>query len=226
MISQWIHDWRGLSTAQVRALAALAVMLVIAQIGQPYPSTAWLHHLPTALLLLGSPALLRRWPLSDGAVVAIVLFLALHTLGGRWSYSNLPYDQWLGTLTGATTAELFGWQRNHYDRLVHFAFGLLFYAPVREFSLRHLGAGRMLAAVIAFGFVLSIGALYEVVEGVLTLFAPADVADDYNGQQGDMWDAQKDMALAFGGAILAAAAVRLRGRSKGDVRGGSVLVVP
>lgn len=205
-----IQDWRALSAAQACAIVALGAMLLIAQIDQPYPSTAWLHHAPTALLVIAAPALLRRWPLSNGAVVAIVLFLALHTLGGRWTYSNLPYDQWAAALTGTTISEVFGWERNHYDRLVHFVFGVLFYPVTREFALRHLRAGRLLAASIAFGFVLAVGALYEMFEGVLTLFAPPAIADDYNGQQGDMWDAQKDTALALLGAILAAGAVALR----------------
>lgn len=212
MIDRMIQDWHLLSPAKARALAALAAMLVLAQIGQPYPSTAWLHHLPTALLLVATPALLRRWPLSDGTVVAVVLFLALHTLGGRWTYSNLPYDDWARMLTGATISETFGWQRNHYDRLVHFAFGLLLYAPVRELALRYGRTGPILAGSIAIGFVVAVGGLYEIVEWLLTLTAPADVAGDYNGQQGDLWDAQKDMALALLGALLAALWLRVRTR--------------
>ncbi|MCJ8157850.1 DUF2238 domain-containing protein [Sphingomonas sp. LaA6.9] len=209
----------------MRALLALAVMLVLAQVGQPYPSTAWLHHVPTALLLLAAPTLIRRWPLSDGAVIGLVLFFALHTLGGRYTYSNIPYDHWAEALTGHSLSGAFGWSRNHYDRLVHCAFGALFYAPVREAALRYAGCSARLAMLFAVGFVLSIGALYEILEGMLTLMADPAVADDYNGQQGDIWDAQKDMALAFSGAILAALLTRFSERRR-YARGRSVLVVP
>lgn len=218
MIHKLILDWRALGPAKTRALIALGLMLVLAQIGQPYPSTAWLHHLPTALLVIAAPSLLRRWPLSDGAVVALVLFFALHTLGGRYTYSNIPYDEWARAFTGHEINALFGWQRNHYDRLVHFAFGALFYAPVRECVLRYSKASRLLATLFAFGFVLSVGALYEMLEGLLTLMADPAIADDYNGQQGDMWDGQKDMALALLGAIIAALLTMI-GERRRDGRG-------
>jgi putative membrane protein len=205
-------DPRTLPTAQFRAFAALAAMLALAQIGQPFPEVAWLHHVPTLLLLICAPTLLRRWPLSDGAMVALALFFALHTLGGRYTYSSVPYDEWARALTGGSLSDWFGWTRNHYDRLVHFAFGLLFYAPVREIAHRHFGLSLRLAAIFSIGFVLSVGALYEMFEGLLTLTVAPEVADDYNGQQGDMWDAQKDMGLAFVGALLAAAWIRWRAR--------------
>lgn len=204
-------DLRALTVAQFRALAALAVMLILAQIDQPFPEIAWLHHVPTLLLLVLAPMLLRRWPLSDGAVVALVLFFALHTLGGRYTYSSVPYDDWARSLTGGTPGDWFGWTRNHYDRLVHFAFGLLFYAPVREIGLRWLGQSRMMAAIVSIGFALSVGALYEIFEGLLTLAVAPELADEYNGQQGDMWDAQKDIGLAFVGSLLAAGWVRWSG---------------
>ena len=75
--------WRALPAAQRWMLAALAALLVLVQIDQPFPQVAWLHHIPTALALLASPWILRRWPLSGASLFCIVLFLALHTIGGR-----------------------------------------------------------------------------------------------------------------------------------------------
>src|SRR3546814_19545760 len=117
-------------------LCLLLALLLLAQIDQPYPAIAPLQHIPTALLLLLSPWLLRRWPLSTPALFCIVLFLALHTLGGRYTYSNVPYDDWARTLTGARLSDIFGWTRNHSDRLVHFPFGLLSVVPVAEVARR------------------------------------------------------------------------------------------
>src|SRR3546814_11274494 len=77
------------------------------------------------LLIVASPWLLRRWPLSTASVACIALFMALHTLGGRYAYSNVPYDDWARALAGTSLSDALGWSRNHYDRLVHFAFGAL-----------------------------------------------------------------------------------------------------
>jgi len=198
------------SPAQRRLLGLLLALLLVAQIEQPYPEVALLQHLPTMLLLIASPALLRRWPLSTPAVACVVAFLALHTLGGRYAYSNVPYDDWARALTGTTLSESLGWTRNHYDRLVHFAFGALSIVPVAEVARRWGGLGRRGALVVAIGCVLALSSLYEIFEWLLTVVAAGETADRYNGQQGDMWDAQKDMALALLGALAVAAAVAKR----------------
>lgn len=192
----------ALPAQQRRLIGLLLILLLVAQIAQPYPEIALLQHIPTMLAIVGAPWLLRRWPLSTASVACIVAFLALHTLGGRYAYSNVPYDDWLRALTGATLADVFGWSRNHYDRLVHFAFGALSVRPVTEIMRRWGGLGPRGAALAVLGWVLAISALYEVFEWLLTIAVAGETADRYNGQQGDIWDAQKDMALAALGAIM------------------------
>ena len=116
----------------------------------------------------------------------------------------MPYDAVARALTGHTISEAFGLARNHYDRLVHLAYGLLAVLPVSE-ALRAASRAPTEAprSYIAVESVLAVSLLYEVFEWLLTLTMKGAVADAYNGQQGDMWDAQKDMALAATGAILA-----------------------
>ena len=190
------------SATQRRLLGLLLVLLLAAQIDQPYPEIALLQHIPTMLLIVTGPLLLRGWPLSTASVACIVAFMALHTLGGRYAYSNVPYDDWARAVTGTTLSDAFGWTRNHYDRLVHFAFGALSVVPVAEVARRWGGLSRRGAAFTVLGWVLAISCLYEVFEWLLTIVAAGETADRYNGQQGDIWDAQKDMALAALGAIL------------------------
>jgi len=190
------------SATQRRLLGLLLVLLLAAQIDQPYPEIALLQHIPTMLLIVTGPLLLRRWPLSTASVACIVAFMALHTLGGRYAYSNVPYDDWARALTGTTLSDAFGWTRNHYDRLVHFAFGALSVVPVAEIARRWGGLSRRGAAFTVLGWVLAISCLYEIFEWLLTIVAAGETADRYNGQQGDIWDAQKDMAFATLGAIL------------------------
>src|SRR5688500_3229367 len=184
-----------LPRAQWAMLGALGALLLVSQIDQPYPQTAWLHHFPTFAVLLVAPFALRRWPLSNAALACLVVFLALHTIGGRYTYSAVPYDQLARALTGTSISEAFGWSRNHYDRLVHLFYGLLTILPIRESLERHFGLSRRVALYIAFESVLAVSALYEMFEWLLTLAAAGPTAAAYNGQQGDIWDAQKDMGL-------------------------------
>lgn len=193
----------ALPAAQKAMLGLLLAAVALANIDQPYPELATLQHAPTVLLALAAPLLLRRWPLSTPSVASLGLFLLLHTLGARYIYSYVPYDQWVGALTGTTLSELFGWSRNHYDRFVHVAFGLLCTLPLREALAKRQGVSPALGLFMAFACVAMAGALYEIFEWALTLVAAGDMADQYNGQQGDLWDAQKDMACAQAGSAAA-----------------------
>lgn len=185
-------------------LLTLAVSVVLANIRQPYPEIAPLQHSPTMLLVFAAPMLLVRWPLSNNAVGALLIFWLLHTLGGRYIYSNVPYDEWAHSINGQTVSGMFGLARNGYDRLVHFAFGLLWVLPFSEAMQRHAGMGRRSSLWMALFFVGTVSAAYESFEWILTIVLAPEMADEYNGQQGDMWDAQKDMVAAIAGAVIAA----------------------
>jgi putative membrane protein len=191
-------------------ILVLALAVIAANVRQPYPDIAPLQHIPTILLLLFAPLLLRRWPLSNGAVGCILAFMLLHTLAGRYTYSNIPYDAWGRALFGVSIDQGFGLTRNNFDRLVHLAFGLFAIRPYAEASERHGGMGRRSALVSAFLFVGAISAIYEVFEWCLTMLLAPEMADQYNGQQGDVWDAQKDMACAMAGGLVVALLSGLR----------------
>jgi putative membrane protein len=95
------------------------------------------------------------------------------------------------------------WSRNHYDRIVHLAFGFLLAYPMREFFLKWLKYPAMGSLDVAIEITMSVSALYELVEwAVADVFFKAQ-GDAYLGTQGDIWDAQKDIFLAFIGAIIA-----------------------
>ncbi len=206
-----------LPQAQKIMIALLGALLILVQIKQPFPAAAPLHHIPTFLVLVAAPFLLHRWPLSNAAVACVAIFFALHTIGGRYTYTDVPYDALAQALTGRSITEAFGFSRNHYDRLVHLAYGLLAVLPVSEALQRHLGIARRVSLYIAVESVLAVSLLYEVLEWLFTLTMRGSLADAYNGQQGDIWDAQKDMALAALGALGALVAlVALKIRRRGD----------
>jgi putative membrane protein len=179
-------------------LAALALGIPLSAWGAIYPTNTWLQVGPVALLLPLAILALRRWPIGNRSAGCIAAFVLLHLFAARWSYSFVPYDAWLNGIDSAL-----GFQRNMFDRLVHFLFGLLAIDPMVELGTRYWRLTRRMALTFAVLFVLAIGGIYEVFEWTLTLaLAPAD-AGAYNGEQGDMFDAQKDMALAALGALLA-----------------------
>ena len=127
----------------------------------------------------------------------------LHLIAARWSYSFVPYDDWLRFLGIGEFDASIGFKRNMFDRLVHFAFGLLAILPFCEIASRYGRVPARQALVGALLFVLAIGGLYEIFEWSLTMALSPNDAGAYNGEQGDMFDSQKDMAVAAVGALLA-----------------------
>ena len=210
MIAGAVAAWKTVPVAQRRMIITLAVAVCLAKIAQPYPDLAPLQHGPTVALLCAAPWLLRRWPLPTAAIACIFAFLLLHTLGARWIYSYVPYDDWALALAGHDISSLLGMTRNGYDRLVHFAFGALLTLPMVEIARKFGGLRSGWSLVFAFAFIALGSALYEIFEWLLTLIAAGETADYYNGQQGDVWDAQKDMAAAQVGSALALIALLRR----------------
>lgn len=199
----YLRSWGALPASQLRMIIVLALAVMLANVRQPYPDIAPLQHIPTVLLILAAPIVLRRWPLSNGSVACLLAFLLLHTLAGRYTYSNVPYDAWGRALLGVSIDRTFGLVRNDFDRLVHLSFGLFAIRPFAEAARRYGGMRRKAAIVAAFLFVGAVSALYEIFEWLLTIVLAPGMADEYNGQQGDMWDSQKDMAIALlGGAAV------------------------
>jgi putative membrane protein len=166
---------------------------------------AALLQLPTiALLALLLVALWRGW-IGTSGFLAAAAFLGLHSVAAYYGYCDVPYDDWLEGAFGVRLASTLESSRNHYDRLMHLCYGLLILFPARQAATRLLGVKGVAATWIAIEFILATSALYEVGEWLLAVFMAPDIADRYNGQQGDLWDAQKDMALAACGAVFAAA---------------------
>jgi len=186
-------------TAQRWMFVAIGIGVPLSVWGALYPGNTWLQVGPVALALPFAWRALARAPISSASAACMTAFVLLHLLAARWSYSFVPYDAWLPALAS---------ERNHFDRLVHFAFGALAMAPLVEAGVRHWGLSARMALVFAITFVLAAGGLYEIFEWSLTLTLAPEDAGAYNGEQGDMFDAQKDMALAGLGAVLVAPLVR------------------
>jgi putative membrane protein len=190
------------------ALIVLTCLLLGASfIGALYLQDQPLHHVPTvaAIVILTWLAWISR--ISDASLTAIILFIWLHILGARYIYSFVPYDEWMQRWLGFSIDEMCGFTRNHYDRLVHFFYGLLATVSQVEWLRKQRGFGKWKAHFFSFALVLAAGAVYEIFEWTLAVAMAPDWAERYNGQQGDFFDPQKDLLCAAIGAIVASAAM-------------------
>ena len=188
-----------MTRGQLWLLGAFGALVAMTWIDPPWPAEQALHSSLTAVALVAL-WLLRK--LLDTAQWAWApAFLALHTIAARWIYSFVPYDDWTDALSGVRLSEVFSWDRNHFNRLVHFAYGVCVTAVLRQKWLRSLE------------IVLATSALYELLEWAIAMTLAPDLAEAYNGRQGDMWDAHADMALAAPGALVTSLASSVRRRS-------------
>ena len=131
------------------------------------------------------------------------LLFCIHTVGTHYTYSLTPYPYYSELMFGSSINEWFGWQRNHYDRFVHLAFGLLMTHPLRQALTSRLRAIKPPSAWLAGHIILSVSALYELLEWGAAIIFGGDVGMAYLGTQGDVWDAQADIALAGLGWFIA-----------------------
>jgi len=170
----------------------------------PADRTTWLLENLLVFALVGAlAATWRAFRFSHLAYVLMFVFLALHEVGSHYTYSEVPYDAAWRALFGFSLDAALGFERNHFDRFMHFAYGLLFATPIREIFLRVVEVRGFWGYFLPLDLTMSTSMLYELIEWGAALLFGGDVGQAYLGTQGDVWDAHKDMALASLGALLA-----------------------
>lgn len=206
----------ALGRVRLTALAGFGVIVAASWWAAPWPAEKALHDSLTVLAVVLLCWFGRRLPVSS--FVTVLIFLTLHTIAARWLYSSVPYDEWTFDLFGFRLSEVFGWHRNHFDRLVHFTYGVCA-TVVLQRVLRDRTSWRPLwRAMVAVEVVISTSAVYELLEWAIAETLSPATAEAYNGQQGDMWDPHKDIALAVLGAVITV--LIIAGRQRG-ARGSS-----
>lgn len=145
----------------------------------------------------------RHLPLSRVSYTLIFVFLCLHEIGAHYTYAAVPYDNWFNSLFGCTFNSLVGWQRNNFDRIIHFSYGLLLGYPIREVFCRVADVRGFWSYFLPLDVTMSTSMLFELFEWAAAEFFGGNLGVAYLGAQGDIWDAQKDMALASTGALVA-----------------------
>ena len=136
----------------------------------------------------------RRFQFSTTSYLLITAFLSLHAVGAHYTYAEVPFGFWL--------QQTFDLSRNPFDRLVHFAYGLLLGYPLRELLVRLAGVRSFWSYYLPVSGMLAQSGLFEIVEAAVAQIVSPELGAAYLGTQGDEWDAQKDMIAAFSGALL------------------------
>lgn len=137
----------------------------------------------------------RRFQFSSVSYCLITFFMTLHAVGAHYTYAEVPLGFWL--------QDLWSLSRNPFDRIVHFGYGALLAYPVREVLMRLAGVRGLWSYSLSVNLILAQSGLFEIIESIVAALVSPELGNAYLGTQGDEWDAQKDMAAAFGGAVLA-----------------------
>jgi putative membrane protein len=170
----------------------------------PVSRSTWLLENVLVFAFVAGLALTHRsFPFSRVSYTLIFAFLCLHEVGCHFTYSEVPYDEWFERLTGATLNARMGWERNHFDRAIHLAYGLLLTYPIREIFLRVAQVRGFWGYFLPLDVAMSTSLMYELIEWGASVVFGGDLGQSYLGTQGDVWDAHKDMALAALGALVA-----------------------
>ena len=178
------------------ACLALTILVLLWSGLAPKDRGTWFMEVAPVFIALPLVALTwRRFPLTTLLTVVITLHAVVLMVGGKYTYAEMPLFNWL--------RDEFHLSRNHYDRVGHFMQGFAPALVARELLLRTspLRPGKWLAVVVVLSC-LGISALYELIEWGAAM-ALGEGADAFLATQGDVWDTQKDMAMAGVGAVVA-----------------------
>lgn len=166
----------------------------------------WLENVLTLVFLGVLCTSYHRLTLSNLSYLLIFVFLSLHEWGAQYKYSDVPAGEWLKPLLSDN--------RNNYDRLMHFLYGLLLAYPMQEWFVRSAGARGAFRYLLPIQFTLACSAVYELMEAAMAMILSPERGEEFVGMQGDIWDAQKDMFLAGLGAVLTMSAVMVLRRRR------------
>lgn len=186
----------------VQLLALLAIAVIAWSGWAPTNRIDWL--MENGLVIVALPLLAwgyRRLPLSPLSYLCLFIFLCLHEVGAHYTYSLVPYLKAPASAQGLWPGSEH-LVRNNYDRLVHFAYGLLVTPAAIDLFRQRAPASGPWRWILPVTFVMAHSVIYELLEWSAAATVGRELGQAYLGMQGDGWDAQKDMMAASAGSII------------------------
>jgi len=174
---------------------AMAVVIVLTGYRPERVFDWWLENAAALTFLAVLGISYRRLPLSDLSYLLIFVYLSMHEWGAEYKYSDVPLGEWMKPWLHTT--------RNHYDRVMHFSYGLLLTYPMQEWFMRVVGVRSRWRYLLPVEMTLAFSACYEMLEALAASILTPERGEEFVGMQGDMWDSQEDMFMAGLGAIAA-----------------------
>lgn len=175
-------------------LIVYAIYFIILGIN-PYDRSVWIaENAPIVLIVLFLVFSYRKFRFSNTAYCMMSVLIFMHTLGGHFTFARVPF---------AFVTDLFGFQRNHYDRIAHFSVGFYAFAIAEFLERKGLSNSRLLTVLFAVFSICTVALAYELFEWIFALAADPSAGIEVLGSQGDIWDAQKDMLADTLGALFA-----------------------
>ena len=188
----------------VALLIGYLILSVILAVNPHDRATWWAENLPIWMIVATLVATHRFFRFSGVAYVMMSVLVYLHTIGGHFTFERVPFD---------FVTDLFGFERNHYDRIAHFSVGFYAYAIVEFLYVKKLSPSKWVLSLFGIFAIFAVASGYEIVEWLYAVFSDPEAGTAFLGSQGDIWDAQQDMLADGLGAIVAVGIFWLTRRS-------------
>lgn len=184
--------------SQNRFLQGLLLLLILVFVWSgilPYDRAVWYVEMTSVLLVFFALILTyKKFAFSNASYAIVSIWLIMHAIGAHYSFERVPFD---------FVTELFGFARNHYDRVAHFAIGLNSFCVAELVIRKGIVNSSKAAAFFGVFFIMALANAWELIEWAYAVIDGGQVGAAFLGSQGDVWDAQKDMLCDTLGAILA-----------------------
>lgn len=180
-------------TSHKLVYAVYSIVWIIMAIDPKYPKD-WL--LENVLVFLIFPFIVwmdKKHHYSLLSIILLLIFASLHSLGSHYTYAEMEHFD--------VITQFYGFERNHFDRLIHFFFGLLLFRILFEMITAGITSLKT-ALLFTFTMIVSISALYEILEWFAVMIFNPELGQAFLGTQGDIWDAQQDTLVATIGALI------------------------
>lgn len=175
-------------------LGLYIIVFIVCGISPYNRSVWWAENIPIIAIVISAAIISKYYRFSPASYIMMSFLIILHTIGGHFTFERVPFS---------FITDLFGFERNHYDRMAHFTVGFYAYPIAEVLMNRKLVNTKWILYLFPVFTILSVAAVYELFEWVFAIMSDPTAGIAVLGSQGDIWDAQKDMLADGLGGIFA-----------------------